>query len=163
MVCEETNFIIKLGGRTDKMHHKLNCKLPGSPGKKENGMSFSQRWLLANCKRMMWEEARNIKRGYLQEQCHSRGQSPAERSVELETEGVKEPRKSATGMGPNRAQNDEAGSSKHREVRSQCTQWTPREILEMQASTQKSFRTLLLLNVILGPAASAPVGNLLEM
>ena len=28
MVWEETNFIIKFGGRTDKTHHKVNCKLP---------------------------------------------------------------------------------------------------------------------------------------
>lgn len=70
-------------------------------------------------------------------QCHSRGQSLAERSVESEAEGVKVPRSSGTGVGQSRDQSDEAGCSKYREGMSQCKQWTHKEILEVQDSDHK--------------------------
>lgn len=70
-------------------------------------------------------------------QCHSRGQSLAERSVESEAKGVKVPRSSGTGVGQNRDQSDEAGRAKYREGMSQCKQWTHKEILEVQDSDHK--------------------------
>lgn len=142
---------------------KLTVSFLAAQGKRKIGWVLAKGDFWQIVRKFCERKPQTLKGGICGSNATLGGQSPAERSVELETEGVKDPRKWAVGMGQNRAQNDEAGSSKCRAVRSQCKQCRPREILEMQDSNQKSFSTLLLLSVVLGPAASASVGNLPEM